>query len=397
MSYEFLKSRLSSEIAQTKEAGFWKTERIITSGQGAEITIDGGRKVLNFCSNNYLGLANHPRVIEAAKKAMDDYSYGLSSVRFICGTLDIHVELEKRISEFLGMEDTILYVACFDANGGLFVPFFNAEDSAIVTDSLNHASIIDGIRMVRSGKRFIYEHSNMADLEDKLRQTARYPNRIIITDGVFSMDGDIAALDEIALLAEKYNAMLAVDDSHATGFIGKTGRGTPEYRGVEADVMTSTLGKALGGGNGGFISGPADFVAMLRQRSRPYLFSNSVSPATVGASLAVLDILEESTELIDRLAYNTKYFRGKIADLGLDVRPGVHPIIPVMLPEDKIANQFADSLLEEGIYAVGFYFPVVPKGKARVRVQISASHTKEHLDRAIEAFSKVGKKFGLCS
>jgi glycine C-acetyltransferase len=397
MSYEFLKSRLSSEIAQTKEAGFWKTERIITSGQGAEITIDGGRKVLNFCSNNYLGLANHPRVIEAAKKAMDDYSYGLSSVRFICGTLDIHVELEKRISEFLGMEDTILYVACFDANGGLFVPFFNAEDSAIVTDSLNHASIIDGIRMVRSGKRFIYEHSNMADLEDKLRQTARYPNRIIITDGVFSMDGDIAALDEIALLAEKYNAMLAVDDSHATGFIGKTGRGTPEYRGVEADVMTSTLGKALGGGNGGFISGPADFVAMLRQRSRPYLFSNSVSPATVGASLAVLDILEESTELIDRLAYNTKYFRSRIADLGLDVRPGVHPIIPVMLPEDKIANQFADSLLEEGIYAVGFYFPVVPKGKARVRVQISASHTKEHLDRAIEAFSKVGKKFGLCS
>ena len=395
MSYKFLRARLANEIAQIKEAGLWKTEKIITSGQSTEITIQGGRKLLNFCSNNYLGLANHPRVIEAAKKAMDDYSYGLSSVRFICGTLDIHKELEQRISTFLGMEDTILYVACFDANGGLFGPFFNTEDSAIITDSLNHASIIDGIRMARSGKRFIYEHGNMADLEAKLKQSAHYPNKIIVTDGVFSMDGDIAKLDEIVPLAEKYDAMLAVDDSHATGFIGKTGRGTPEFHGVKVDVITSTLGKALGGGNGGFTSGPEDFIAMLRQHSRPYLFSNSVSPATVGASIAVLDILSESTELIDRLVDNTKYFRRKIADLGLDVRPGAHPIVPVMLPEDRLANEFADALLLEGIFVVGFYYPVVPKGKARVRVQISASHTKEQLDRAIEAFGKVGRKLGL--
>ncbi|MCK5832490.1 glycine C-acetyltransferase [bacterium] len=396
MSYQFLKKRIEEELHQIKDDGFWKTERIITSGQGSEITISGGRKVLNFCSNNYLGLANHPRIKKAAIESIEKYSYGLSSVRFICGTLDIHRELERRLSEFLGMEDTILYVACFDANGGLFVPFYNSDDSAIITDTLNHASIIDGIRLTRGGKRFIFEHGNMEDLEKKLKQAECYRNKIIITDGVFSMDGDIAKLDEIAPLAEKYGALFAVDDSHATGVIGKTGRGTPEYRGVKVDVITSTLGKALGGGNGGFISGPKELVELLRQRSRPYLFSNSIAPATVGASLAVLDIITETTEFVDRLTENTKYFRNKISSLGLDVKPGNHPITPIMLPEDRLANQFADALLEEGIYAVGFYYPVVPKGKARVRVQISASHTKEHLDFAIEAFGKVGKKLGIC-
>ncbi len=396
MSSEYLKTWINEELAQIKESGLWKTERIIKSGQGAEIMINGGQKVLNFCSNNYLGLANHPRVVRAAAETMEKYSYGLSSVRFICGTMDIHMELERRISEFLGMEDTILYVACFDANGGLFVPLYNSENSAIITDSLNHASIIDGVRLVRGGKRFIYEHNDMADLEYMLKQAQQYSNRVVITDGVFSMDGDIAKLDEVSRLTEKYGALLAVDDSHATGVIGRTGRGTPEFRGVKVDVITSTLGKALGGGNGGFISGPAELIALLRQRSRPYLFSNSVAPATVGASLEVLDIITESTELIDKLADNTKYFREKISHLGLDVRPGQHPITPIMLPEDRLANIFADALLEEGIYAIGFNYPVVPKGKARVRVQISAAHEREHLDRAIEAFGKVGKKLGIC-
>ncbi len=390
-----MRNWIVAELQSIKDAGLWKEERIITSPQDAVVTLADGRKVINFCANNYLGLANHPKVKEAAKKALEKYSYGMASVRFICGTLDIHKELERKLADFLGMDDAILYVACFDANGGLFEPFFNSEDAAIITDELNHASIIDGIRLAKKAMRLIYKHSDMADLEEKLKQAQDKKYKIIVTDGVFSMDGDMAKLDEIVPLAEKYGSLVMVDDSHATGFIGKTGRGTFEHFGVKVDIITSTLGKALGGANGGFTAGPQEFIDMLRQRSRPYLFSNTLAPSIVAASIAVLDMLSETTELRDRLEENTKYFRRGIEQLGLDVKPGEHPITPIMLYEGKLANDFARDLLDEGIYVVGFSYPVVPKGQARIRVQVSAAHTKEHLDKALAAFEKVGKKYGL--
>ncbi len=398
MAYpEEFRNWLRTELQGIKDAGLWKEERIITSPQGVEITLSDGRKVLNFCANNYLGLANDPRVKEAARKVLEKYSYGMSSVRFICGTLDIHRELERKIADFLGMDDAILYAACFDANGGVFEPFFNNEDSAIITDELNHASIIDGVRLTKKALRLIYKHSDMNDLEEKLKEAQSKKFRIIVTDGVFSMDGDMAKLDEIVPLAEKYGALVMVDDSHATGFIGKTGRGTPEYFGVKVDIITSTLGKALGGASGGFTAAHQEYVDMLRQRSRPYLFSNTLAPMIVGASIAVLDMLSETTELRDRLEKNTKYFRENIEKLGFDVKPGIHPIIPIMLYEGKLANDFARDMLDEGIYVIGFSYPVVPRGQARIRVQISAAHTKEHLDRALEAFEKVGRKHGVIS
>ena len=390
-----MKNWIVAELQSIKDAGLWKEERVITSPQDAVVTLADGRKVINFCANNYLGLANHPKVKEAAKKALDKYSYGMSSVRFICGTLDIHKELERKLADFLGMDDAILYVACFDANGGLFEPFFNSEDAAIITDELNHASIIDGVRLAKKAMRLIYKHSDMADLEEKLKQAQDKKYKIIVTDGVFSMDGDMAKLDEIVPLAEKYGSLVMVDDSHATGFIGKTGRGTFEHFGVKVDIITSTLGKALGGANGGFTAGPQEFIDMLRQRSRPYLFSNTLAPSIVAASIAVLDMLSETTELRDKLEENTKYFRRGIEQLGLDVKPGEHPITPIMLYEGKLANDFARDLLDEGIYVVGFSYPVVPKGQARIRVQVSAAHTREHLDKALAAFEKVGKKYGL--
>lgn len=390
-----LKDWLVNELQSIKDAGLWKEERIITSPQGAEIEVEGGRKVLNFCANNYLGLANDERIKQAAMKTLEKYSYGMSSVRFICGTLDIHKELERRIARFLSMEDAILYVACFDANGGLFEPFFNNEDSAIITDELNHASIIDGIRLVKKGERLIYRHNDMNDLEEKLKLAQSKKFKIVVTDGVFSMDGDIAKLDEIVPLAKKYDALVMVDDSHATGFIGKTGRGTPEYHGVEVDVITSTLGKALGGACGGFTASHKEIVDLLRQRSRPYLFSNTMPPVVVGAAIAVFDFLSSTTELRDKLEWNTKYFREGLQKIGLEVKPGVHPIIPIMLYEGKLAQDFARDMLDEGIYVIGFYYPVVPKGQARIRVQISAAHTKEHLDKALAAFEKVGRKHGV--
>ena len=390
-----MRNWIVAELQSIKDAGLWKEERIITSPQDAVVTLADGRKVINFCANNYLGLANHPKVKEAAKKALEKYSYGMASVRFICGTLDIHKELERKLADFLGMDDAILYVACFDANGGLFEPFFNSEDAAIITDELNHASIIDGIRLAKKAMRLIYKHSDMADLEEKLKQAQDKKYKIIVTDGVFSMDGDMAKLDEIVPLAEKYGSLVMVDDSHATGFVGKTGRGTFEHFGVKVDIITSTLGKALGGANGGFTAGPQEFIDMLRQRSRPYLFSNTLAPSIVAASIAVLDMLSETTELRDRLEENTKYFRRGIEQLGLDVKPGEHPITPIMLYDGKLANDFARDLLDEGIYVVGFSYPVVPKGQARIRVQVSAAHTKEHLDKALAAFEKVGKKYGL--
>lgn len=391
---ENFSSRLSKELEEIKASGLYKNERIITSDQGAEIEV-GGKIVLNFCSNNYLGLAADPTVIEASKKTMDERGYGLSSVRFICGTQDIHKELEKKISEFLGTEDTILYAACFDANGGVFEPLFGEED-AIISDALNHASIIDGVRLCKA-QRFRYEHNNMADLENKLKEAKDARSRIIVTDGTFSMDGTIAQLDKIVELAEKYDAVIMVDDSHSTGFIGKTGRGTPEYRGVQGkiDIITSTLGKALGGANGGFTSGKKETIEMLRQRSRPYLFSNTLAPNIVGASIAVLDMLSETTDLRDKLEANTKYFREKMTEAGFDIKSGVHPIVPIMLYDAVLSQKFAARLLEEGIYVIGFFFPVVPKGQARIRVQLSAAHEQKHLDKAIEAFTKVGKELGV--
>ena len=365
-----------------------------TSEQGAEIEV-GGKIVLNFCSNNYLGLAADLTVIDASKKTLDDRGYGLSSVRFICGTQDIHKELEKKISEFLGTEDTILYAACFDANGGVFEPLFGEED-AIISDALNHASIIDGVRLCKA-QRFRYEHNNMADLENKLEEAKDTRSRIIVTDGTFSMDGTIAQLDKVVELAEKYDAVIMVDDSHSTGFIGKTGRGTPEYRGVSGkiDIITSTLGKALGGANGGFTSGKKETIEMLRQRSRPYLFSNTLAPNIVGASIAVFDMLSETTDLRDKLESNTKYFREKMTESGFEIKPGVHPIVPIMLYDAVLSQKFAARLLEEGIYVTGFFYPVVPKGQARIRVQLSAAHEQKHLDKAIEAFTKVGKELGV--
>lgn len=393
MNEKFI-TRLREELGDINKAGLYKRERIITSEQGAEIQV-GGKTVLNFCANNYLGLSSHPAVIKAAKEAIDTHGYGMSSVRFICGTQDIHRELEEKISKFLGTEDTILYVAAFDANGGVFEPLFNEQD-AIISDALNHASIIDGVRLCKA-QRFRYEHNNMADLEAKLQEAKDCRSRIIVTDGSFSMDGTIAQLDKICDLADKYNAIVMSDESHSSGFLGKTGRGTHEYRGVmgRVDIITGTLGKALGGASGGFTSGPKEVIDILRQRSRPYLFSNSVAPSIVGASIAVLDMLSETTALRDKLEYNTKYFRSKMTEAGFDIKTGDHPIVPVMLYDAVLSAQFADKLLQEGIYVIGFFFPVVPKGQARIRVQLSAGHEQEHLDRAIAAFTKVGKELGV--
>lgn len=393
MNENFIK-RLNSEIDGIKSAGLFKSERIINSQQGAEIQV-GGKTVLNFCANNYLGLASHPKVMEAAKKIVDERGYGLSSVRFICGTQDIHKELEKKISDFLGTEDTILYAACFDANGGVFEPLFSEED-AIISDALNHASIIDGVRLCKA-QRFRFEHNNMDDLENKLKETQKLRSRIIVTDGSFSMDGTIAQLDKIVALAEKYDAIVMVDDSHSTGFIGKTGRGTHEHCGVmgKIDIITGTLGKALGGANGGFTSGRKEIIEMLRQRSRPYLFSNTVAPSIVGASIAVFDMLSETTDLRDKLESNTKYFREKMTAAGFDIKQGTHPIVPIMLYDAVLAQNFAAKLLDEGIYVIGFFFPVVAKGQARIRVQLSAAHEQKHLDKAIAAFTKIGKELSV--
>lgn len=391
---EKFKKRISEELNDIRIAGLYKEERIITSHQGAVIQV-GDKQVLNFCANNYLGLSSEPKVIAAANKTNDERGFGLSSVRFICGTQDIHRELEQKIAAFLGMEDTILYAACFDANGGVFEPLFGETD-AIISDALNHASIIDGVRLCKS-QRFRYEHNNMEDLEKKLIEAKEARSRIIVTDGSFSMDGTIAQLDKICALAEKHDAIVMVDDSHSTGFIGKTGRGTPEYCGVmgKIDILTGTLGKALGGANGGFTAASKEVINMLRQRSRPYLFSNTLAPGIVGASIAVFDMLSETTNLRDKLEANTLYFRKNMTEAGFDIKPGVHPIVPIMLYDAVLSQKFAARLLEEGIYVIGFFFPVVAKGQARIRVQLSAAHEREHLDKAIAAFSKVGKELGV--
>lgn len=391
---ENLVKRLATELEEIRESGLFKTERIIESPQGPEIVV-GGKTVLNFCANNYLGLSSHPAVLEAAKKAIDSRGYGMSSVRFICGTQDIHKELEARLSAFLGTEDTILYAAAFDANGGVFEPLLGEAD-AIISDELNHASIIDGIRLCKA-ERHRYKHNDMADLEAKLQATQERRTRLIVTDGSFSMDGTIAQLDKIVQLAEKYDAAIMVDECHSSGFLGKTGRGTHEYRGVmgKIDIITGTLGKALGGASGGFTSGRKEVIEMLRQRSRPYLFSNTLAPSIVGASIAVLNLLSETTELRDQLEWNTRYFREKMTAAGFDIKPGDHPIVPIMLYDAVVAQRFAAALLEEGIYVIGFFFPVVAKGQARIRVQLSAAHRQEHLDKAIAAFSKVGKSLGV--
>lgn len=401
-----IQERLRKEIEEIRNSGLYKKERIITTPQGADIkAIEapapvaegamGVEPVINFCANNYLGLSSHPKVIEAAKRAIDTHGYGMSSVRFICGTQDIHKELEQKISDFLGTEDTILYAAAFDANGGVFEPLFGEED-AIISDELNHASIIDGVRLCKA-QRFRYKNNDMADLEQQLIATEKNRSRIIVTDGVFSMDGTIAQLDKIVALAEKYNAMIMIDECHASGFMGKTGRGTHEYRGVmgKIDIITGTLGKALGGASGGFTSGKKEVIELLRQRSRPYLFSNTLMPAIVGASIAVLDMLSETTALRDQLEANTKYFRGKMTEAGFDIKPGEHPIVPVMLYDAVLAQNFASKLLDEGVYVIGFFYPVVPKGLARIRVQVSAGHEQHHLDKAIAAFTKVGKELGV--
>lgn len=389
-----LRSRIAKELADIEASGLFKNERIITSEQGAEITV-GGKQVLNFCANNYLGLSSDHAVIEAAKKTVDSHGYGMSSVRFICGTQDIHKELEKKISAFLGTEDTILYAACFDANGGVFEPLFGDQD-AIISDALNHASIIDGVRLCKA-QRYRYAHDDMNDLEARLKEASGARSRVVVTDGSFSMDGTIAQLDRIVALAENYDAAVMVDDSHSTGFIGKTGRGTHEYRGVmgKIDIITGTLGKALGGASGGFTSGNKEIIEMLRQRSRPYLFSNTLAPSIVGASIAVFDMLSKTTTLRDRLEDNTKYFREKMTLAGFDIKPGDHPIVPIMLYDAVLSQKFATRLLDEGIYAIGFFYPVVPKGQARIRVQISAAHKLEHLEKAIGAFTKIGRELGV--
>jgi glycine C-acetyltransferase len=393
MNQTFVK-RIASELEEIKTSGLFKNERIIASEQGAEIIVNG-KTVLNFCANNYLGLSSHPKVIAAAHKVIDARGYGLSSVRFICGTQDIHKELEKKIADFLGTEDTILYAAAFDANGGVFEPLFSDQD-AIISDTLNHASIIDGVRLCKA-QRYRYEHNNMQDLETKLKESQHLRSRIIVTDGSFSMDGTIAQLDKICDLADKYDAIVMIDECHSSGFLGKTGRGTHEYRGVmgRIDIITGTLGKALGGASGGFTSGRKEIIEMLRQRSRPYLFSNSLAPSIVGASIAVLDMLSETTELRDKLEFNTKYFRSKMTEAGFDIKPGDHPIVPIMLYDAVVAQNFAAKLLDEGIYVIGFFFPVVAKGQARIRVQLSAAHDQHHLDKAIAAFTKVGKELGV--
>jgi glycine C-acetyltransferase len=394
--YGTLQADLQHQLQDIKDAGLYKKERVITSPQGAEINTQEASHVLNFCANNYLGLSSHPEVLKAAKETIDSHGYGMSSVRFICGTQDIHKQLEAKLAEFLGTEDTILYAAAFDANGGVFEPLFDERD-AIISDALNHASIIDGVRLCKA-KRYRYTHNDMADLEKQLQeaQTAGMRYRVIVTDGSFSMDGTIAQLDKICDLADKYEALVMIDECHSMGFLGKTGRGTHEYRDVmgRIDIITGTLGKALGGAMGGFTSGRKEIIELLRQRSRPYLFSNTLAPAIVGASLRVLELLTESTELRDKLEENTKYFREKMTAAGFDITPGEHPIVPVMLYDAKLAQEFAAKMLDEGIYVVGFYYPVVPQGKARIRVQLSAAHTRAHLDQAIAAFQKVGRELG---
>ena len=395
--YKKIQPVLEKELQNIREAGLFKRERIITTPQGADIKTSDNKEVINFCANNYLGLSSHPRVIEAAKRAIDTHGFGMSSVRFICGTQDIHKELEQKISQFLGTEDTILYAAAFDANGGVFEPLFGAED-AIVSDELNHASIIDGVRLCKS-MRYRYKHNDMADLDKQLQdaKAAGAKQIVIVTDGAFSMDGTIAQLDKICDLADKYEALVMTDECHSSGFIGKTGRGVPEYRGVtgRVDIITGTLGKALGGASGGFTSGRKEIIEMLRQRSRPYLFSNTLAPSIVGASIEVFNMLSETTLLRDKLEQNTKYFRAEMTKAGFDIKPGEHPIVPIMLYEAPLAQQFADRLLEKGIYVIGFFYPVVAKGQARIRVQISAGHDKHHLDKAIQAFTEVGKELGV--
>ena len=391
---ETLITRLTAELEEIQQAGLFKKERIIESAQGPVIKV-GGKEVINLCANNYLGVSSHPKITDAAKKYIDERGFGLSSVRFICGTQDIHKELEAKISKFLGTEDTILYAAAFDANGGVFEPLFHEQD-AIISDELNHASIIDGVRLCKA-QRYRYKHNDMADLEEQLKSAQAQRNRIIVTDGSFSMDGTIAQLDKIVELAEKYDAAVMIDECHSSGFLGKTGRGTHEHCGVvgKIDIITGTLGKALGGASGGFTSGRKEVIEMLRQRSRPYLFSNTLAPSIVGGSIAVLDLLSETTSLRDKLEENTMYFRNEMTKAGFDIKPGVHPIVPIMLYEATVAQEMAAKLLEEGIYVIGFFFPVVAKGKARIRVQLSAAHEKEHLDKAIAAFIKVGKAIGV--
>jgi glycine C-acetyltransferase len=395
--YKKLQPGLQKEIENIQQAGLYKKERIITTPQGATIKTSDGAEVINFCANNYLGLSSHPRVVEAAKRAIDTHGFGMSSVRFICGTQDIHKELEQKISNFLGTEDTILYAAAFDANGGVFEPLFGAED-AIISDELNHASIIDGVRLCKA-MRYRFKHNDMSDLERQLddAKTAGARQMIVVTDGAFSMDGTIAQLDKICALADRYEALVMTDECHSTGFIGKTGRGVPEYRGVigKVDIITGTLGKALGGASGGFTSGRKEIIEMLRQRSRPYLFSNTLAPSITGASIEVFNMLEETTILRDTLEKNTKYFRKAMTEAGFDIRPGEHPIVPIMLYEAPLAQQFADRLLKKGIYVIGFFFPVVPKGQARIRVQLSAAHSQQQLDKAIQAFTEVGLELGV--
>ena len=390
-----LQDYLVKELADIREAGLYKKERIIVSPQGAEVTIDSGEEVVIMCANNYLGLSSHPAVIEGAKSALDSHGFGMSSVRFICGTQDIHKELERKIAEFYGTEDTILYAAAFDANGGLFEPLFNEED-AIISDALNHASIIDGVRLCKA-QRYRYNHSDMADLELQLQKAQAQRHRIIVTDGVFSMDGDIALMDQICALADKYDALVMTDECHSAGFIGKTGRGVPEYCGVidRVDIITGTLGKALGGAMGGYTTGKKEIIEMLRQRSRPYLFSNSLAPAIVGASLKVFEILSKNTSLRDKLEENTLYFKDKIVAAGFDIKPGNSPIVPIMLYDAALSQNFANELLKEGVYAIGFFYPVVAKDQARIRTQVSAAHSIEDLDKAIAAFIKVGKKLNV--
>jgi len=393
--YTTMKSDLQKTLDELKEQGLYKTERIITTPQSSDIEVSTGEKVLNFCANNYLGLANHPEVIKAAQDIMDTWGFGLSSVRFICGTQQIHKELEKKVSEFLGTEDTILYCACFDANAGVFEPLLGPE-SALISDELNHASIIDGVRLCKA-QRFRYKHSDMADLEKCLRESSGARYRLVVTDGIFSMDGDMAKLPEIVELTDKYDALLLVDDSHATGYIGKTGRGTAEYYGLtgKIDIITTTFGKAMGGGNGGCTSGRREIIEMLRQRSRPYLFSNTLAPATVGATLKAIEMLSESSDLPSRTMENARYFRSKMEAAGFDLVKGNTAIVPVMIYDEPLAVKFADELLKEGIYVIGFCYPVVPRGKARIRVQLSAAHNSEQIDQAVEAFIKTGKNLNI--
>ena len=393
--YGKLKHYLSEELAQIEANGLLKRERIITTPQGPQVSVSTGEQVVIMCANNYLGLSSHPEVIQASKDALDSHGFGMSSVRFICGTQDIHKELERKIAEFYGTEDTILYAAAFDANGGLFEPLFNEED-AIISDALNHASIIDGVRLCKA-QRYRYNHSDMADLELQLQKAQAQRHRIIVTDGVFSMDGDIALMDQICALADKYDALVMTDECHSAGFIGKTGRGVPEHCGVmdRVDIITGTLGKALGGAMGGYTTGKREIIEMLRQRSRPYLFSNSLAPAIVGASLKVFEILSKNTSLRDKLEQNTLYFKDKIVAAGFDIKPGDSPIVPIMLYDAALSQTFANELLNEGVYAIGFFYPVVAKGQARIRTQVSAAHSKEDLDKAIAAFVKVGKKLNV--